>query len=229
MDALSDDDLRLVEALLLASPEPVTSAQVQHALGDEHGLLVDVPAVIAAVAERYRGRGIAVAAAGGGWRLRTAPDLAPRLAGLLGRERPLPRAAVEVLAVIAMHQPVTRAEVVELRNAAVAQATFDLLVDLGLIAPAGQDDGPGRAQLWRTTPAFLEHFGLDAVGDLPGLEELKGAGFIEGGSVGLVVPVPSDADDLREDEEPLDPDEALRLPNLDMHENVDEGDDGTEA
>ena len=68
MDALSDDDLRLVEALLLASPEPVTSAQVQHALGDEHGLLVDVPAVIAAVAERYRGRGIAVAAAGGGWR-----------------------------------------------------------------------------------------------------------------------------------------------------------------
>jgi segregation and condensation protein B len=188
MDALSDDDLRLVEALLLASPEPVTSAQVQHALGDEHGLLVDVPAVIAAVAERYRGRGIAVAAAGGGWRLRTAPDLAPRLAGLLGRERPLPRAAVEVLAVIAMHQPVTRAEVVELRNAAVAQATFDLLVDLGLIAPAGQDDGPGRAQLWRTTPAFLEHFGLRSLADLPRADHLAAVARAAGRDGGVGEP-----------------------------------------
>ena len=87
----------------------MTPAQVEQALGDEHGLLVDVPAVIAAVTERYRGRGIVVVAAGGGWRLRTAPDLAPRLVGLRGRERPLPRAAVEVLAAIAMHQPVTRA------------------------------------------------------------------------------------------------------------------------
>ncbi|TCZ61067.1 SMC-Scp complex subunit ScpB [Roseicella aquatilis] len=172
MHELSEDDLRLVEALLLASPGPVTPAQLQHALGDELGLLVDVPAVIAAVAERYRGRGIEVAAAGGGWRLRTAPDLAPRLAGLLGRERPLPRAALEVLAAIALHQPVTRAEVTELRQAAVAQATFDLLVDLGLIAPAGQDAGPGRAQLWRTTTVFLEHFGLRSLADLPRADHL---------------------------------------------------------
>ncbi|TCZ53888.1 SMC-Scp complex subunit ScpB [Roseicella aquatilis] len=172
MHDVSDEDLRLVEALLLASPEPVTPAQVQRALGDELGLLVDVPAVIAAMAARYRGRGIEVAAAGGGWRLRTAPDLAQRLAGLLGRERPLPRAALEVLAAIALHQPVTRAEVVELRQAAVAQATFDLLVDLGLIAPAGQADSPGRPQLWRTTTVFLEHFGLRSLADLPRADHL---------------------------------------------------------
>ena len=129
-----------------------------------------------------------MAAAGGGWRLRTAPDLAPRLAGLLGRERPLPRAALEVLAAIAMHPPVTRAEVTELRQAAVAQATFDLLVDLGLIAPAGQDSGPGRAQLWRTTTAFLEHFGLRTLADLPRADHLAAFARARGRGGGPGVP-----------------------------------------
>lgn len=175
MAEFSDDDLRLVEALLLASPEPVTAAQLQRALGGGASWMIDVSAAVAAVAERYRGRGVEVAEAAGGWRLRTAPDLAPRLAAVLQRERPLPRAALEVLAAVALHQPVTRAEIGDLRGAAVAQPTFDLLVDLGLVAPAGHADGPGRPQLWRTTTAFLDHFGLRSLADLPRADHLAAA------------------------------------------------------
>ena len=131
---------------------------------------------------------------------------------------------METLAIIAYHQPVTRAEIEEIRGVATSKGTLDTLLETGWIRLRGRRRVPGRPVTYGTTPHFLEHFGLDAVGDLPGLEELKGAGFLEGRIPGgLSVPSPSDADALAPDEDPLDADEMFRLPDLDKDQ-----DEGTE-
>ncbi|MBY0330353.1 MAG: SMC-Scp complex subunit ScpB [Acetobacteraceae bacterium] len=163
-----DQALRLAEALVFASDRPVPPARLQPVLppGCEAG------AVLAALAERRANQPVRLVEVAGGWAFRTGPDLAPALTRVVEVPRRLPRAAMETLAIIAYHQPVTRAEIEEIRGAALAQATLESLLEMGLVAPRGRKEVPGRPSLWGTTPKFLEQFGLRALSDLPRREEL---------------------------------------------------------
>ena len=133
---------------------------------------MDAADVLAALEARYAGRGVQLAQVAGGWVFRTAPDLAPRLTRVISRPRRLSRVAMETLAIIAWHQPVTRAQIEEIRGAALGQPTLDALLEAGLVRSAGHRDVPGRPTLWATTPQFLAHFGLNDLKDLPRREEL---------------------------------------------------------
>jgi segregation and condensation protein B len=166
--ALLAEGARIAEALIFASDRPVTASMLAAVLPAELA-----PAVaVAALAEACEGRGVVLAEVGGGWAFRTAPDLAARLTKVVQAPRRLPRAAMEALSVVAYHQPCTRGEIEEIRGAALAQATLEALLELGLIAPRGRREVPGRPTLWGTTPKFLEQFGLRALSDLPRKEEL---------------------------------------------------------
>ncbi|HZF78067.1 MAG TPA: SMC-Scp complex subunit ScpB [Acetobacteraceae bacterium] len=160
--------LRLAEALLFASDKPVQPTRLQPLLPE--GL--DAATVFAALAGAMAGRGVEVVEVAGGFALRTAPDLAPALTRVVEVPRRLPRAAMEALAVIAWHQPVTRAEIEEIRGATLSQTSLEALLEHGLIAPKGHRETPGRPTLWGTTPRFLEQFGLRSLSDLPRREEL---------------------------------------------------------
>jgi segregation and condensation protein B len=160
--------LRLAEALLFASIEPVGPRTLAQLLPE--GL--DADEVIGALRARYQGRGVVLAEVAGGMQFRTAVDLAPRLRKVIEVPRRLPRAAMETLAIIAYHQPVTRPEVEEIRGASLSQQTLDTLLEASLIAPKGRRETPGRPTLWGTTAAFLSHFGLNSLGDLPRREDL---------------------------------------------------------
>ncbi len=162
------DHIRLAEALVFASGVPVSDRALTQALPDG----ADVAAVMAALCAQYAGRGVSLVEAGGGWQFRTAEDLAPRLKRVVKVPRRLPRAAMETLAIVAYHQPVTRAEVEEIRGAALSQATLDALLDANMIIPRGRKETPGRPTLWATTPEFLSHFGLPDLRDLPRREDL---------------------------------------------------------
>jgi segregation and condensation protein B len=199
--------MRIAEALLFAAAEPLGREELSSRLPDG----ADVERVLVDLRELYSGRGVNLVPVAGKWAFRTAGDLSFLLARDVVEPRRLSRAAMETLAIIAYHQPVTRAEIEEIRGVATSKGTLDLLIETGWVRLRGRRRAPGRPVTYGTTPAFLEHFGLDAIDDLPGLEELKGAGFIDGRSVtGLSVPVPSDADALREDEDPLDDDELFQ-------------------
>jgi segregation and condensation protein B len=163
--------VRLAEALLFASDRPVTPQRLQQVLPDGQVAAT----VLAALAEALQGRGVVLVDVAGGWALRTAPDLAPALTRVVEVPRRLPRVAMETLAVIAWHQPVTRAEVEEIRGAGLSQATLEALLEHGLIAPKGHKEVPGRPTLWGTAPRFLEQFGLTSIKDLPKREELVSA------------------------------------------------------
>jgi segregation and condensation protein B len=166
--ALLAEAVRVTEALIFASERPVT-AMMLAALMPEG---VPAAAALAALAELYEGRGVTLVEVAGGWAFRTAPDLAQRLTKVVQAPRRLPRAAMEALSVVAYHQPCTRGEIEEIRGAALAQSTLEALLELGLIAPRGRREVPGRPTLWGTTPKFLEQFGLKALSDLPRKEEL---------------------------------------------------------
>ncbi len=128
--------------------------------------------VMAALTGAYATRGVNIVTVGGGWQFRTAPDLAPALRKVVELPRRLPRVAMESLAIIAYHQPVTRTEIEEIRGAALSQNTLDLLLENGLVTPKGRKETPGRPTLWGTTPAFLAQFGLNDLRELPKREEL---------------------------------------------------------
>jgi segregation and condensation protein B len=160
--------VRLAEALIFASAEPVGAAALARALPDE----VEVEPVLAALQAQYAGRGVELVEAGGGWMFRTAPDLAPLLTRTIQQKRRLPRAAMETLAVIAYHQPVTRTEIETIRGAALGQGVVESLLEAGLIEPRGRKEVPGRPTLWGTTPGFLAQFGLRDLRDLPRREDL---------------------------------------------------------
>jgi len=160
---------RLVEALLFAGSEPLDEKAIAAVIGAE----VDVRAVLERLAARYEGRGVRLERSQAGWAFRTAPDLAPKLARIDRRPRRLSRAALETLAVIAYKQPVTRAEIEAIRGVAPGRGVMDQLLELGLIAPRGRRDVPGRPVLWGTTPRFLDFFGLSSLDDLPRLEEFE--------------------------------------------------------
>jgi segregation and condensation protein B len=163
-----EEQVRLAEALVFASTAPVGLRALTQLLADG----ADVEAVVAALRARYAGRGVELADVAGGLQFRTAADLAPRLKRVVHTPRRLPRAAMETLAIVAYHQPVTRPEIEELRGASLSQTTLDALLESGLIMPRGRKETPGRPTMWGTTPAFLAQFGLHDLRDLPRREDL---------------------------------------------------------
>ncbi len=170
-----DQDLRLIEAVLFASGAAVSEAALAERLGEG----ADVAALLDDLSAHYRGRGIRLCRIAGGWTFRTAEDLSDRLRLERRVSRKPSRAAVETLAVIAYHQPVTRSEVEEIRGVAASRGSFDILLEAGWIRPTGRRNGPGRPTTWGTTTQFLEHFGLESLADLPNLGELEAAGLID--------------------------------------------------
>ena len=167
--------LRLVEALLFAAAAPLDEEALARHLDD----MADIPELLGELAERYGRRGVNLVRLAGGWAFSTAPDLAPKLRIERPVVRKLSRAAVETLAVIAYHQPVTRAEIEEIRGVALAKGTIDTLMEAGWVHPKGRRAAPGRPLLWVTTPGFLVHFGLDSLSELPNLDELRSTGLLD--------------------------------------------------
>jgi segregation and condensation protein B len=168
------DQLRLVEALLFASAAPLDEAHLAQRLPEGS----DVAGLVAELAGHYRARGVNIVRIANGWTVRTAPDLGPRLKLERTVTRKLSRAAIETLAIVAYHQPVTRGEIEEIRGVIVSSGTLDVLMEAGWITPKGRRDTPGRPVTWVTTEQFLKHFGLADRSDLPGIEELKAAGLV---------------------------------------------------
>jgi segregation and condensation protein B len=198
------EELRILEALLFAAEEPLDDKVLAARLPAG----VDVRALLMRLQADYASRGVNLVRVGGKWSLRTASDLAWLLTRETVVSRKLSRAAIETLAIVAYHQPVTRAEIEEVRGVTTSKGTLDVLLETGWIRLRGRRKAPGRPVTYGTTEAFLSHFGLDALGDLPGLDELKGAGLIEGTlPAGFAVPVPSDDPALQDDEDPLEPDD----------------------
>jgi segregation and condensation protein B len=196
------EELRLLEALLFASAEPLDEKTLAARMPEG----VDVHAALLDLQSEYAPRGVNLVRIAGKWTFRTAVDLAWLLARESVEPRKLSRAATETLAIIAYHQPVTRAEIEEIRGVSASKGTLDVLLETGWIRPRGRRKAPGRPITFGTTDAFLSHFGLDSIGDLPGLDELKGTGLLDGRlPAGFGVPVPSDDPGLREDEDPLEP------------------------
>ncbi len=188
------DALRLIEALLFAATAPLDEAELARRLPE--GL--PLAELLEELRSFYRFRGINLVRVAGAWTFRTAPDLAGHLASDRVVARRLSRAQLETLAIIAYHQPVTRAEIEEIRGVSLSKGTLDLLLETGWIQPKGRRETVGRPVTWVTTTAFLEHFGLDRLADLPNIEELKAAGLLD------AAPQPT----LGEAEPPL-PDEEL--------------------
>jgi segregation and condensation protein B len=196
------EELRLLEAMLFASSEPLDEKSLAAQLPQG----VDVHARLLDLQREYASRGVNLVRVNGKWTLRTADDLAWLLSKESVEARKLSRAAIETLAIIAYHQPVTRAEIEDIRGVTTSKGSVDVLLETGWIKPRGRRKSPGRPVTYGTTEMFLSHFGLDAVGDLPGLEELRGSGLLDGRlPPGFSVPMPSDDPALREDEEPLEP------------------------
>jgi segregation and condensation protein B len=166
--------LRLIEALLFASAAPLDLAAIAERLPGGS----DVPAMLAELEAEYRGRGVNLVFVAGGWTFRTAADLADKLKLEKVVPRKLSRAGIETLAIIAYHQPVTRAEIEEIRGVIISRGTLDTLMEAGWIVPKGRKQTVGRPVTWVTTETFLLHFGLASLADLPGIDELRAAGLI---------------------------------------------------
>jgi segregation and condensation protein B len=200
--AARPEALRLLEAMLFAAADPLDEATLKRALPDG----VDVKFSLVQLQQEYATRGVNLVRVGKKWTFRTANDLSWLLTKQTIETRKLSRAAIETLAIVAYHQPVTRAEIEEIRGVQTATGTLDVLLKTGWIRPRGRRKAPGRPITYGTSEDFLSHFGLEEVGDLPGLDELKGAGLLEGTMPdGFGVPMPSDDASLRDDEDPLEP------------------------
>ena len=185
------DPLRALEAALFAAEEPMTPSELARATG-----LDDVREALAELVELYEGRGIDLVERGGRWRFQTASDLAY----ILRREKPEPRklsrAGIETLAIVAYHEPVSRAEIEAIRGVQTAKGTLDVLMEAGWIRPAGRREVPGRPLIYATTTGFLSHFGLASRRDLPGIDDLRAAGLLDPVEDALFnVEVESESDD----------------------------------
>lgn len=170
-----DNFVRAVEASLFASDRPLTVAEIRHYVG-EGG---NIPIALEQLASDYAGRGIHLVERGGRWHFQTAPDLAHILRREKEEPRKLSRAGMETLAIIAYHEPVSRAEIEAIRGVQVAKGTLDVLMEAGWIRPAGRREVPGRPLIYATTSEFLSHFGLSSRRDLPGIDDLKAAGLLD--------------------------------------------------
>jgi segregation and condensation protein B len=203
-DADRAEELRILEALLFAAAAPLDEKDLASRLPAG----ADIRALLTQLQRDYASHGVNLVRVGGKWALRTANDLAWLLTHESVVTRKLSRAAIETLAIVAYHQPVTRAEVEEIRGVSTSKGTLDVLLETGWVRLRGRRKAPGRPVTYGTSEAFLSHFGLDALGDLPGLDELRGAGLVDATMPAeFAVPVPSDDQALRDDEEPLGPEE----------------------
>ena len=195
------EDVRIAEALVFAAAEPLEESVIAARLSQD----ADVAAVMEELRRLYEGRGVNLAKVARRWMFRTADDLAWALARDRDEKRKLSRAALETLAIVAYHQPVTRADIEQIRGVAVSKGALDVLMEARWVRMRGRRKAPGRPITYGTTSEFLVEFGLNAIADLPGLDELKGAGLFEGKlPAGYDVPLPNDASTLREDEDPLE-------------------------
>ncbi|MFN8948963.1 MAG: SMC-Scp complex subunit ScpB [Alphaproteobacteria bacterium] len=190
--------LRMLEAVLFAASEPLDEATLVERLPPD----ANVPALLGELEKTYAGRGVNLVRVAGRWVFRTAPDLSGLLQRNAVEQKRLSKAAMETLAIIAYHQPVTRAEIEDIRGVTMSKGTLDILLEIGWIRMRGRRRVPGRPVTYGTTDAFLMHFGLDKVSDLPGLEELRAAGLLEGRIPAAFI-VPSPSDTLAQDEDPL--------------------------
>jgi segregation and condensation protein B len=194
---------RRIEALLFAAAGPLSAADLARRLPEG----ADVEAALTALRERYSGRGVELARVAGAWRFQTAEDLAFLMTEERDEPRRLSKAAQETLAIIAYHQPVTRAEIESVRGVQASRGTLDVLLELGLVRMRGRRRTPGRPVTFGTTDGFLEHYGLASLADLPGAAEMKALGLLS-----LDLPpgfdVPNPSPDLAGDEDPLDADET---------------------
>ena len=228
-DAALVEAKRIIEALLFASTEPLDEKALADRLPDD----ADLGEALAALRADYASRGVNLARAGTKWYFRTADDLGWLLRREETPQRKLTRAAVETLAIVAYHQPVTRAEIEDIRGVAISKGTLDVLLETGWVRLRGRRKAPGRPVTYGTTEKFLVHFGLEQISDLPGLDELKGAGLFDGRlPQGFGVPKPDDSDVLAPDEEPLEDggaDEHLPLlAQVDDGRDEDPGEGGAE-
>ncbi|NBW04621.1 MAG: SMC-Scp complex subunit ScpB [Alphaproteobacteria bacterium] len=209
-----------VEALIFASDKPVRERELLVHLPDN----IAVGDVLALVAKRYdSSSGVELCQVGDSWAFRTRPEIAERLSQHKQIERPLSRAALEVLAIIAYHQPVTRAEIEEIRGISLSKGTMDILLELGWIKPRGRRRTPGRPLTWGTSPAFLDHFGLAEISDLPGMDDLKAAGLLRKGQI-LGAMMDHGTDDLEADADESDEDlleDSLLEAGFDGEDNAD--------
>ena len=176
-------ETRMVEALLFAATEPVSTDFLAERLPEG----TDVGGILEDIQNLYEGRGVNLKRVAGKWSLRTAEDLSSLLRIERKIKRKPSRAATECLAIIAYHQPITRSEVEEIRGVSVSRGSFDVLLEAGWIKPVGRRRTPGRPATWGTTATFLEEFGLESVGDLPGIEELKASGLLDARPAGMVI------------------------------------------
>jgi len=169
-----EEFVRAVEATLFASAEPLAADDIALHVGEG-----DVAAALSDLAERYQGHGIELVERGGRWHFQTAPDLAHLLRRTREEPRRLSRAATETLAIVAYHEPVSRAEIEAIRGVQISKGTLDVLMEAGWVKTAGRREAPGRPLLYATTPEFLTHFGLGSRKDLPGIDDLKAAGLLD--------------------------------------------------
>ncbi|MGE0653830.1 MAG: SMC-Scp complex subunit ScpB [Alphaproteobacteria bacterium] len=214
--------LRLLEAILFSAVEPLTEAEIAERLPDG----APVPALLAALTDAYANRGITLVAAGGRWFFHTADDLGEELRVHMKVPRRLSRAAMETLAIVAYHQPVTRAEIEEIRGVGLSRGTLDALLEARWIGPRGRRRTAGRPVTWGTTAGFLQTFGLAAIDDLPGLDDLRAAGLLDKRPAIQITDIQDDETEESEEDEPLADDEELLdmdLPDDDIA--VEEGPD----
>jgi segregation and condensation protein B len=169
------DDIRAVEAVLFASEEPMSVGDIQDHVGES----IDVAGALGALQDHYAGRGIELVERGKRWHFQSAADLAHILRREREESRKLSRAAVETLAIIAYHEPVSRAEIEAIRGVQISKGTLDVLMEAGWVRPAGRREVPGRPLTYATTQTFLAHFGLASRRDLPGIDDLKAAGLLD--------------------------------------------------
>lgn len=196
------EQVRILEAALFAAEAPCGREVLARYLPAG----ADLDARLADLAALYAGRGVVLRQIGAGWAFRTAPDLADALAVTRVQTRKLSRAAVETLAVVAYHQPVTRAEIEEIRGVGLNKGTLDTLLEAGWVRPRGRRDSPGRPATWGTSDGFLDHFGLGAISDLPNLEELKAAGLLDSQPALAALSARGDLGDPRESDPESEPD-----------------------
>ena len=207
-----DHMLRVVEALLFAAAEPLSVDAIKKILPSE----TDVKSLLAELQQFYHGRGVNLIQVSGKWTFRTSEDLAYLLRREAQEARRLSKAALETLAIVAYHQPVTRAEIEDIRGVAISKGTLDQLLEMGWVRLRGRRKTPGRPVTYGTTDEFLAHFGLNDVGDLPGMSELRGAGLLDANlPPDFSVPSPSNEKGLLPDEDPLEDDDEQMA--LEMH------------
>jgi len=198
-------NIRVIEALLFASSEPISLKEISPFLSEG----ANGEQLLARLAENYQNRGVNLVQRGDCWAFRTADDLGFLLRREQKEIRSMSRAALETMAIIAYHQPVTRAEIEEIRGVAAGKGTLDMLMEAGWVRMRGRRRTPGRPVTYGTTPDFLDHFSLSSLGDLPGLEELKGAGLLSSKlPPEMQIPLPFEGE-IAEDEDPLEDDDPV--------------------